>query len=178
MKRMKPEPTEYAPSEGRYVALVPEKDILAALGEQLQDTLALLHGVTEDQANTRHAPYTWSVKEVIGHMTDTERIYGYRALRFARKDSTPLPGFEENDYVRNATFDAYPLSELVAEFELVRRSHLCLFRHLPGEAWLRSGSANGNLVTVRALAYIMAGHARHHVAILRKRLSGEATSKQ
>jgi hypothetical protein len=175
---MKPETTEYAPSEARYVALVPEKDILAALGEQLQDTLAFLQGVTEEQANTRHAPYTWSVKEVIGHMTDTERIYGYRALRVARNDPTPLPGFEENDYVRNATFDVYPLSELVAEFELVRRSHLCFFRHLPGEAWHRSGSANGHLVTVRALAFIMVGHARHHVAILRKRLSGEATSKQ
>jgi hypothetical protein len=131
-----------------------------------------LRGVTEVQANTRHAPYTWSIKEVVGHLTDAERIFGYRALRIARHDPTLLSGFDENDYVRNATFDACPLSELATEFELVRRSHLCFFRHLKSEAWLRSGVANGNTVSVRALAYIIAGHERHHVAILRKRLSG------
>src|SRR5262249_41821953 len=98
-------------------------------------------------------------------------IYGYRTLRFARGDSTPLPGFDENAYARLAGSDHCALHDLVAEFEAVRRSHLCLFRNLPDAAWSRMGGANGSLVSVRALAYIMAGHARHHIGILRKRLS-------
>jgi hypothetical protein len=166
----RPEPAEYSPANGTYITLVPEADILAVLEGQLEEMLALFHGVTEEQGNTRHPPYTWSVKEVIGHVTDAERVFGYRALCFARRDATPLPGFDENAYVRSAGFDAYRLRDLVAEFEFLRRSHLCFFRGLPAEAWQRRGVANGNPVSVRALAYILAGHARHHGAILRRRL--------
>jgi hypothetical protein len=167
----RPGSTEYAPYYGKYLALVPEDDILAALEAQLEETLAVLRPVPEAQGNVRHAPYTWSVKEVVGHLTDTERIMGYRALRFARGDATPLPGFDENPYVRAAEFDRALLRELVAEFEAVRRSHLWLFHGLPPAAWSRRGEADGKAVSVRALAYIIVGHGRHHTGILRQRLS-------
>ena len=168
----RPAPSEYAPYYAKYIDLVPEEDILAALEAQLAETLAVLRPAPESQGNVRHPPYTWTVKEVVGHLTDTERVMGYRALRFARGDATPLPGFEENDYAREGQSDRVRLADLVGEFEAVRRSHVWLFRTLPEAAWARGGEANGSPVTVRALAYIMAGHARHHTAILRKRLEG------
>jgi hypothetical protein len=168
----RPGPTEYDPYYGKYIALVPEGDILAALEAQLGETLALLRPVPEDQGGVRHPPYTWSVKEVVGHLTDSERVFGYRALRFARGDATPLPGFDENAYARAADSDRCSLSDLVSEFEAVRRSHLWLFRGLPASAWAQVGEANGSAVSVRALAYIIAGHGRHHTAILRRRLGG------
>jgi hypothetical protein len=167
----RPSPTEYAPFYETYVRLVAEDDILAALEAQLGDVLALLRPVPEAAGAVRHPPYTWSVKDVVGHVTDAERVFGYRALRFARGDATPLPGFDENTYAQAADCDRRPLADLVAEFEAVRRSSLGLFRSLPDAAWQRGGEANGQPVTVRALAYIIAGHARHHTAILRRRLS-------
>jgi hypothetical protein len=170
-KPSRPDPSEYAPSFETYIALVPAGDILAHLEQQIDDSLTLLHGVSESNAETRHAPYTWSVKEVVGHLIDSERIFGIRALHFARQDRAELPGFDENRYVQCAGFDARTLASLAQEFELVRRSHLFFFRGLDGEAWLRRGVANGHSVTVRALAYIIAGHERHHVTILRQRLS-------
>jgi len=170
-----PTSTEYAPYYGKYVGLVPEGDILAALEAQLAEVLALLRPVTDAQAAVPHPPYTWTVKEVIGHLIDTERVFGYRALRFARGDRTPLPGFEENDYAREGQFNRLRLAELLSEFEAVRRSHVSLFRNLPEAAWTRGGEANGNPVTVRALAYILVGHVRHHAAILRQRLSANTS---
>jgi hypothetical protein len=167
----RPPATEYAPYYEKYIALVPEDDILAVLEGQLAETLALLRPIPEAKGGQRHPPYTWSIKEVVGHLNDTERIFGYRALRFARSDSTPLPGFDENAYVRAAEFDLVPLYELVSEFEALRRSHLFLLASLSEIAWGRVGQANGNDVSVRALAYIIAGHTRHHTAILRQRLS-------
>src|SRR5262249_46525225 len=113
----RPSPAEYAPYYGQYVELVPEDDVLAALQAQLDDVLALLRAAPEAEGPARHPPYTWSVKEVVGHMTDTERVFGYRALRFARGDATPLPGFDENAYARAADSDRRPLAALVAEFE-------------------------------------------------------------
>jgi hypothetical protein len=166
----RPEPNEHAEYYLRYISLVPDGDIVKTLASQLNATLTLLRGVTEKEGNTRHAPYTWSVKEVVGHLADAERVFGYRALRFARNDNTPLPGFEENDYVRNAHFDACALKGLVDEFEFVRRSSLAFFGNLGEEAWSRGGSANNSPVSVRAIAFIMAGHELHHTAILRKRL--------
>lgn len=166
----RPQATEYAPYYSKYIELVPESDVLAALKMQLDETLSLLRGVPEKVGGVRHAPYTWSVKQVIGHLTDCERIFGYRALRFARGDGTPLPGFEENDYANTGEFDRIPLNELVSEFESVRRSNISLFEHLPEAAWSRGGEANEKKITVRALAYIMVGHGRHHVGILRQRL--------
>ena len=167
----RPASSEYAPENASYVDLVPEEDIITTLEQQLAEVLALLGPVAEDVGNVRHAPYTWSVKEVVGHLIDCERIFGCRALRFARGDATPLPGFDENVHARAAESDRCRLCDLVAEFEAVRRSHLWLLRHLPEAAWTRSGEANGNPVSVCALAYIMAGHVRHHLAILHRRLA-------
>jgi hypothetical protein len=167
----RPAPSEYSASNAAYVDLVPEDDILAVHAQQLAECLALVAPVSEAQGNTRHAPYTWSVKEVVGHLIDCERIFGCRALHFARGDQTPLPGFDEVAYARAAESDRCPLRDLVAEFEALRRSHILMLRHLPESAWTRVGEANGHPVSVRALAYIMAGHARHHLAILRRRLS-------
>jgi hypothetical protein len=166
----RPAAAEYAPAAAGYVALVPDGDIIALLERQLGEMLALLRPVPEAAGNTRHAPYTWSVKEVVGHVTDAERVFGYRALCVARGDQTPLPGFDENAYVGPAAFDACRLSDLVAQFEHLRRSHLLFFRSLPADAWARRGVANNSPVTTRALAYIISGHAEHHARILRKRL--------
>jgi hypothetical protein len=168
----RPAETDYSPQHRGYVALVPEDDVLGVLEAQRAEFAALLRGVPEEKGGVRHAPYTWSVKEVVGHVTDAERVFGYRALRFARGDATPLPGFDENDYARAAESDRRPLAGLVAEFEALRRSHQLFFGNLPDAAWERAGEANGHRVSVRGLAYIMAGHARHHTVILRRRLSG------
>lgn len=165
----RPDETEYQPYYGRYIALVPAEDIVTTLRAQLDDTLALLRGIPESQAAFRYAPDKWSIKQLVGHVIDGERVFAYRALRFARRDTTPVPGFEQDDYVSNATFDDVPLSELAAEFESVRRATLSLFEHLSEEAWMRRGTANDSEVSVRALAYIIAGHEQHHKKILRER---------
>lgn len=173
----RPEETEYLAYYGKYVSLVPGGNILEVLSEQFDETLALLQSVSETRAGFRYAAGKWSVKELVGHMIDTERIFAYRALRFARNDMTPLPGYEQDDYIRNASFDACALAELAAEFESVRRSTLFLFKHLDADAWMRKGLANESEVSVRALAYIVAGHELHHRGILRDRyLSTEGAS--
>lgn len=167
----KPDETEYQPYYGRYISLVPDDggDILATLSEQLKESLSLLRSISETRADFRYAPGKWSIKELVGHIIDSERIFSYRALRFARNDQTPLSGYEQDDYVRNASFDAYPLAELADEFESIRRASIFLFKHLDEEAWMRRGVANGNEVSVRALAYILAGHELHHREILRSK---------
>jgi hypothetical protein len=168
----RPEAGEYAASYAKYVALATEQDVVAALKTDLDETLSLLRGLPEATANTRHAPYTWSIKQVIGHLTDAERIFSTRALRFGRNDPTPVPSFEENSYVDNAAFDSVPFGDLLEEFEHLRRADIALFRNLPAEAWSRTGIASNNPVTVRALVYVILGHARHHMNIVRKRLAG------
>jgi uncharacterized damage-inducible protein DinB len=164
-----PGANEYAPYYGKYISLVPEGDVVATLSRQLDDTVALLRGLTEEQAESRYAPDKWSVKEVVGHIIDTERIFGHRAFRFARNDQTPLPGYEQDDYVRAGEFSKRSLADLVQEFEHVRRANLYLLRSLNETAWLRRGTASENEVSVRALAYILAGHESHHVEIIRTR---------
>jgi hypothetical protein len=164
-----PDTTEYAPYYEKYIALVPKDDVVATLSRQLDETLATLRGLTEEQADSRYAPGKWSIKELVGHVIDTERIFAHRAFRFARNDSAPLPGFEQDDYVRAGNFSNCQLFDLADEFEHVRRANLFLFRSLDGEAWLCRGTANDAEVSVRALAYIMAGHETHHMQILRTR---------
>ncbi len=166
----RPDKTEFTGFQANYIDLVPETDVLAAMSAQLDEALALWRRIPEAQGDVCHEPYTWTVKQVIGHLIDGERIFGYRALRFARGDTTPLPGFEENDYAKSGGYEQLALSDLVNEFEAVRRSSLWLFRNLPEAAWGRGGDANGNHISVRALAYIIVGHVRHHGSILRKRV--------
>lgn len=169
MSTVRPDQTEYAPYYGKYINLVPEGDILAALGRQIDDTLALLRSVPESQADSRYAPDKWSIKEVIGHLIDAERVFGYRALRFARNDSTSLQGFEQDDYVRYGGFGEQSLNDLASEYEHVRRANIFLLRGLSTEAWDRRGMASDNEVSVRALAYIIAGHELHHMNIIRSK---------
>lgn len=168
----KPDAAEYAPYYGKYIALVPDGDVVGTLRGQLAETLALLSGIDEARAAHRYAPDKWSVKELVGHVIDTERIFAYRALRFARNDATPLAGYEQDDYIRGGSFDDYQLGELAEEFAHVRRANLALFEHLNAEAWMRMGVASDNPVSVRALAYILAGHELHHMQILRTKYLG------
>jgi hypothetical protein len=167
----RPEPHEYGPFPAGYIALVPETDVLPAMAAQLADEVAFWRTIPASQGDVCHAPYTWTVKQVLGHLTDGERVFSYRALRFARGDATPLPGYDENPYVAAAEVGRLSLADLSDEFEAVRRATLCLFRNLPAGAWGRMGTANDSPMSVRALAYAIVGHVRHHGAILRKRLA-------
>jgi uncharacterized damage-inducible protein DinB len=163
----RPDETEYLSDFGKYISLVPEGDINALLAGQMDETLALLRSIPEASAGFRYAPDKWSIKELVGHVIDGERIFAYRALRFARNDQTALAGFEQDDYITHASFDDCSLAELASEFESVRRSTCYLFKHLSEEAWTRRGTASENEVSVRALAYIIAGHELHHREVLR-----------
>ena len=173
---IKPNRDEYAPYYEKYVSLVGPGDITATLTRQLSSTLELLRGIDEARAGDRYAPGKWSIKELVGHLIDSERIFSYRALRFARNDQTPLSGFEQDDYVRGANFDEQSLADLATEFEYVRLATVQLFKSLNEEAWSRRGAANGAEVSVRALAFIMAGHETHHVEVLKTRYLAGATS--
>ena len=166
---LKPEASEYAPYYERYVSLVPDADLVETLERQGAETLALLRGLSEEQGAHRYEPGKWSVKQLVGHLSDGERIFSYRALAFARGDAQALPGMEQDEWMAGVDFDARTLADLVDEFESVRASTLHLLRHLSPEAWARRGTASDNEVTVRALAYIIAGHEAHHVRVLRER---------
>jgi hypothetical protein len=169
MMRSRPAPGDYAPYAEQYVVLVSGDDIVVALGSQLKQTTTLFSGRSERDGNFRYAPGKWTVKEVLGHIADTERIFAYRAMRFARGDQTPLSGFEQDDYVRGARFSERKLADVVEEYSDVRRANLDLFRSLDDEAWRRRGVANNSPVTVLALAYIIAGHELHHRKIIEER---------
>jgi DinB superfamily len=165
----RPQPGEYAAYYDRYISLVEGDDILSRLDHQRRQTMMLLCGRDEKDGDFRYAPGKWSAKEVIGHVCDTERVFAYRALRISRADSTPLEGFEQDDYVRNGPFANRLLSDAVEDFIAVRRATLSLLRNLDEAAWMRRGIANKNEVTVRGLAYIIAGHELHHRRILEEK---------
>ena len=165
----RPAPDEYAPYYRGYIDEVPPGDVLPILERQMAETQELLRSVPASRAMHRYAPGKWSIKEAVGHVSDAERIFTYRALCFCRSDRTPLPGFEENEYVAAAGFDARSLSQLARELETVRAATLTLFQDLSDDTLLRRGTANGKELTVRAIAYIVAGHERHHVRVLRER---------
>ena len=147
-------------------------DILGTLDTQRRQTMLLLSGRDERDGDFRYAPDKWSAKEVLGHVCDTERIFAYRALRIARGDQTPLAGFEQDDYVKNGPFAPAPLEEIIEDYIAVRRATLTLLRNLEEAAWTRRGVANKNEVSVRALAYIIAGHELHHRRILEEKYFG------
>ena len=165
----RPQVGEYAQYYDRYIALVGSEDILGVLDEQRRETMKLLCGRDEEDGNFRYAPDKWSAKEVWGHVCDTERVFSYRALRISRADQTPMEGFEQDDYVRNGPFAKIPFSEIIEDYIAVRRATLSLLRNLDEAAWMRRGVANKNEVSVRALAYIIAGHELHHRAILQEK---------
>ena len=169
VKIERPATDEYAPYFQRYIDQVPAGDVLELLGRQVEETATLLAGVSERDAGFRYAEGKWSIRDVVGHVADTERIFVYRALCFARGERAMLPGFEENDYVANAKFGGRSLADLVAELRTVRAATLGFFAGLDPEELLRRGSANHRPYTVRSIAYITAGHERHHVKILTER---------
>ncbi len=167
---LRPGPDEYAPAFAGYVGRIgDDEDVVAALAEQLDHVLARLGHIPEARGDYRYAPGKWSIKEVVGHISDVERVMTYRALRIARADPTPLPGFDENAWVPAANFDARSLASLVHELEEVRRATVAFFETVDAEAAARRGSANNNPISARAIAYIIAGHERHHVQLLRER---------
>ncbi|HEV7517291.1 MAG TPA: DinB family protein [Thermoanaerobaculia bacterium] len=166
----RPADTEYAAAfYAAYVSLVPENDILPALSGQSALLRRVADSIPEERETFRYAPEKWSVREVIGHVVDLERVFGFRAFAFSRGETAPLPGFDEKVYVAHSGYDRRSLESLAGDFTNVREANLSFLRRLDAEAWDRVGTANGKPVSVRALAYVMAGHARHHLSILRER---------
>jgi hypothetical protein len=165
----RPEKTEAAPYYFTYIDKVPDGDIVSILKSQLTEFADLLDGITEEKSLHRYAADKWSLREVLNHINDTERLFVYRAMWFARGFDSPLPSFDQNIAITGAEAGKIPWSGHVAEFRATRQSTIAFFQHMPDPAWLRSGIASGNPFTVRALAYMCAGHLTHHMAIVRER---------
>jgi hypothetical protein len=169
MSPSRPEADEYAPFYAGYVARVTEGDILRVLARQKDEIGALARSLPEAKQSYRYAEGKWTIGEVLSHLIDGERVFGYRAFCFSRGEQAPLPSFDENDYVSASRAGEAPLAALALEFAAVRESNLAFLRRLGDDGWTRTGTASGKPVSVRALAWIMAGHPRHHLAVLRER---------
>jgi len=165
----KPGPEEYVPFYATYVSKVGDGDIVDILEQQMHSTHALAKSIPAEKAGYAYAPGKWTIKEVWGHMADTERVMAYRALRFARNDSNELKGFDQDDYMANSRFNERTLDDLADEFMQLRKANLYFFKNLNDEEKKRGGLASGNPVTVNALLYIIAGHEHHHIGILKER---------
>lgn len=166
----RPASTEYAPWFDRYISLVPDGPIVEALARQLEDTLRLLRGLPAEMAAHAYAPGKWTVAELVGHVADSERVFAYRALCFARGGTQPQPGFDENVFAANvAGRGGLAFSAVIDDFAAVRRATLSLFQSFTPEAWERRGIANDKEISVRAQAWVIAGHERHHVKMLQER---------
>jgi hypothetical protein len=164
-----PERTEASEYYFNYIDHITSGDILSVLESQLEETTGVLRGISEEKSLYRYAPDKWSIREAWNHVNDAERVFVSRALWFARGFDSPLPSFEQDIAVRTAGAGAIPWARHVEEFRQIRLATLPFFRNLPGEAWKRTGTASGNAFTVRAMAYIVAGHTAHHTAVLRER---------
>jgi uncharacterized damage-inducible protein DinB len=171
MKRIpKPEPNEYAPYVSRYISLLPDDGlILKHLEDNLRVTTLFMRALPEEKLSYRYAEGKWTIKEIVGHLIDDERIYAYRALRFARNDQTELPGFEQDDYAVESGANERSLDNLLKEFAVVRRSTIALFNSFDDRVLTRSGVASGNVMSVRAIAYHLAGHELRHMNIIKER---------
>ena len=169
----RPAADEYAPAFAGYVAHIGEdEDVLAVLAGQLDQVLARFGAVPGSRGDYRYAPGKWSLKEVLGHLSDTERVFAYRALRIARGDTIPLSGFDDQAWVAQLGAGERTLADMVEEWAHVRRATLALFRHLPPAAWPRRGTASDQPISVRALAWVIAGHTRHHLEVVEARYLG------
>lgn len=167
MKR--PESSEYADFYAGYVAKVPEHEVLPVLEAQPDDIRRMAAGVAPERETWRYEPEKWSIREMVGHLSDAERVFGYRAWRISRGDQTPLPGFEQNPYIEQSGYHQAPLAELVDELLHLRAANLAFLRRLDDDQWSRVGTAADTRISVRALAFIMAGHIRHHLDVLAER---------
>jgi uncharacterized damage-inducible protein DinB len=165
----RPLPGEHSEGLAAYIAKVPEGDILALLEGQMEAVASRFGGLSETQGAYRYAPGKWSLKDLLQHLSDAERIFAYRCLRIGRGDTTPLPGWEEDDYAPQAHADARSLADLLAEFRSVRQASLTLFRGLPPDAWERLGTSNGKPLSARAVPYLAFGHPAHHLAVIHER---------
>ena len=172
----RPLDSEYAPYYRGYVAQVAEEEILPVLRSQIDALDLLLDQVTPERETYRYAEGKWSIREVVGHLIDGERVFGYRALCIARGENQSLPGFDEKEYMLSAPYNRVDLEDLMSEFRLVRLSNIAMLRNLDEEAWSRMGTANDAPVSVRALAFIMGGHTRHHMGVLSERYLFAASS--
>ena len=169
VRMTRPEPDESAEYYHAYIARVPDGDILETLARQHQEFVSRLRRIPEERGDHRYAEGKWTVKELIGHLVDTERVLGFRALAFARGDRTPLPGFEQDDYVERGNFADRTMADLTEEFESLRNSHLVLLRSFSDGIWMRRGTASGCEFTTRSVAWILAGHVMHHAEVLEER---------
>ena len=167
-----PLPADYVSYYARYVALVPEADILPVLVSEGASTAAFLAGIPPAAEQVRHPPYTWTIRQMVGHLTDTERVFAYRALWFARGGVGPLPGFDDALFVAQAPHARVPLAELADAYRHLRAANVHILGQLDATAWERRGVASDAEITVRALAYCLVGHERHHMGIVRRRLGG------
>ena len=174
-RTIRPGTDEYPHYMAEYVGRVPEGDIVDILSRQISETMSLLNSIPESRASYRYQPEKWSIKQVVGHMGDAERVFSYRALRFSRGDTTPVEGFDENTYVANSPFERASLANLMNELEHIRRATIHLFANLDAEAMELRGVANGLGVSVRGLAFIIAGHENHHLNTLRARYLRQKT---
>ncbi len=165
----RPLPSEYPPFFAGYIDRVPEADVVGALGAQIEVLKQLAAVISPEKETYAYAPGKWTIRQVVGHLGDVERVFSFRALCFARSDQTPLPGFDENAYVEHSRFNDIRLGELIEELVLLRSSNLKMLTSLSEAQWSATGVANGKSISVRALAYVMVGHVRHHVAMLRDR---------
>ncbi len=170
----RPNPTEYADFYANYISKVPDGDLLNFMDLQPAEFDGLINDLTDAQAIEPPAPGKWSVKQVLGHLCDTERVHSYRVLRFARRDKKELQGFEQDDYVAAANSNSRSTSELLAELKSVRRATLSLLQSLTTADTERTGVANGTSISVRAMAYVIAGHAQHHLELLRKQFAAKS----
>ena len=172
----RPDPSEYFEYYDTYIRRVPDRDVLSVLQENLEATLALLGTVPVELEEYRYTPGKWSIREVIGHVIDAERVFAYRALHFARRDPAGLPSMDEGEYARASNAGRRPLQDLADEFEAVRRSSILLFRGLDEEMFVLRGTASGYEFSVRSLPYIIAGHEIHHRSVLVERYLGSGTT--
>jgi len=167
----RPQADEYNQYYASYINRVPDGDLVRFLDQQIGDFRAVLDGIGPSMASDVHAPYTWTIKQVVGHLIDCEKIFGTRIHRFASRDEQPLPGIDQGPYVDNNDYDSPSLRELTDELEHCRRANLCFLRRLQADAWDQQGEADGNPITVRALAFILGGHVEHHLEIIKQRVA-------
>jgi hypothetical protein len=165
----RPSPSEAAPYYFNYINRVSSDDIVPVLHSQLEETLAFLRTISEEKSLSRYAPEKWSIRQMWGHVNDTERVFLMRALWFARNFDTPMPSFDQDIAVTAAKSDDVPWARHVEEFREIRLATISFFKNLPAEGWMRKGVASGNPFTVRACAYVVAGHVAHHAAVLREK---------
>ena len=164
----RPEKDEYSPYHERYVSLVPETEILPVLQKQVEEIQLLADRITPERETFRYAPDKWSIREVFGHLVDCERVFAYRAFCISKGDQASFPSFEQDDYINNAYYNQRPLADIMDELLLLRKSNLAFLSLVTDDDWNRRGTVNNHSISVRALGYIMAGHIRHHVNVLKQ----------